>query len=405
MAGPLEGIKVLEVANWLAVPSTAALMADMGASVIKVESPEGDSWRHWRSNDTFDFEFPTSYPFEMDNRGKRGIALNLAKDEAVDIVCKLAEKADVFMTNLIPKRMERFRLRYEDLRPNNPDIIYLSFNAYGAEGPEKDRTGFDLNAFWARSGMCSVMREPGQSPVELRSGFGDHVSSAVLLSGVLAALIEKERTGKGQALTASLLNIGLWVLGADVAEAAAAGNDPKLWSRDKKPFPDANFYQTKDGKWFNVLIGNVPGDNKVWQEFCKALGRDDLAADPRFNTFEGRQEHSEYLIAEFDKEIGAFTMEEMVPVLDAYASHWAPVQTITEAINDPQTKANRFFTTLEHPTHGSYRTLNMPVRFDRSEVHPRGPAPELSQHTEEVLLELGYDWDDISKLKDKGVIL
>ena len=196
MSGPLEGIKVLEVANFLAVPSAAAMMADMGASVIKVEPLQGDPWRSIDGNEMFDFEFPISYPFEMDNRGKRGIALDLAKDESTRVMWKLAEKADVFLTNLVPGRLERFRLTYEELSKVNPQIIYLAFNAYGERGPEKDRTGFDLNAFWARSGMCSVMREPGGPPVELRSGFGDHASSPVVLSGILAALIEKERTGK-----------------------------------------------------------------------------------------------------------------------------------------------------------------------------------------------------------------
>ncbi len=405
MSGPLEGIRVLEIANFLAVPSAAAMMADMGASVVKVEPLQGDPWRQTGADDMFDFEFPVSYPFEMDNRGKRGIALDLAKDEATQVLWKLTEKADVFLTNLVPGRLERFHLTYEELSKVNPEIIYLAFNAYGQRGPDNDRTGFDLNAFWARSGMCSIMREPGAPPVELRSGFGDHASSPVVLSGILAALIEKERTGRGQQLSASLFNVGLWVIGTDVAEAVQANADPKLWTRTNKPVPEMNYYRTKDGKWFNIILSEASDDNEAWAGFCTALGRAELATDPAYDTFEKRKNHSELLIRELDRSIGALTMDEMVPILDANARHWAPVQTVTEAINDPQTGANELFATLEHPTHGPYKTLKMPMVFGRSQVHPRGPAPETGQHTEEVLLELGYDWNDIGRFKDTGAIL
>ncbi|MCH8086740.1 MAG: CoA transferase, partial [Chloroflexi bacterium] len=185
MEAPLTGIRVVEVANYLAVPSAAALMADMGADVVKVEPLEGDPFRQEIRDADYDFTFPISYAFQLDNRGKRGVALNLRREKAVEVVQKLADEADVFMTNLLPRRLEAFHLRYEDLSPSNPRLIYLAFNGYGPEGPDKDRPAFDYTAFWARSGAMSLFGEPGQPPVNLRSGFGDHTSSPLLLAGVL----------------------------------------------------------------------------------------------------------------------------------------------------------------------------------------------------------------------------
>ncbi|MCH8087348.1 MAG: CoA transferase, partial [Chloroflexi bacterium] len=226
MNGPLSGIKVVEVANFLAVPSCAALMADMGAEVIKVEPRQGDPFRWLARREEFQVDFPLNYAFELDNRGKRGIALDLNKPEAVEVVCKLVDRADVFVTNLVPRRLERFRLRYEDLSPENPRLIYLAFSGYGPRGPDRDRLGFDHTAFWARSGLMHMISELNDEPLDLQDGMGDHTTSPLLLAGVLAALLERHRTGKGQLVTASLLNMGLWVLGTDVQEALASGRAP-----------------------------------------------------------------------------------------------------------------------------------------------------------------------------------
>ncbi|MEE9198634.1 MAG: CoA transferase, partial [Dehalococcoidia bacterium] len=333
MEGPLVGIRALEVANYLAVPSATALMADMGAQVIKVEPLEGDVYRHAARSIEFEFDFPINYAFELDNRGKRSVALDLEKKEAVQVVWRLAERADVFMTNLVPRRKERYRLRYEDLSPRNPRLIYLAFSGYGPEGPEKDRLGFDHTAFWARSGIMSLLSDPDRPPIDLHSGMGDHTSSPLLLAGVLAALLARERSGRGQEVTASLLNMGLWVIGADVQEGLVARREPRRYHRSEAPNPLHNTYRTRDGRWLNLVMLHT---DDSWSRLCKALGRDDLLEVSRYGVLEDRTARSSDLVAELDKTFGSMTVEELAPRLDDNSIVWAPMQLLSEVFDDPQ---------------------------------------------------------------------
>ena len=402
MNGPLSGIKVVEVANFLAVPSCAALMADMGAEVIKVEPRQGDPFRWLARREEFQVDFPLNYAFELDNRGKRGIALDLNKPEAVEVVCKLVDRADVFVTNLVPRRLERFRLRYEDLSPENLRLIYLAFSGYGPRGPDRDRLGFDHTAFWARSGLMHMISEVNDEPLDLQDGMGDHTTSPLLLAGVLAALLERHRTGKGQLVTASLLNMGLWVLGTDVQEALASGRAPHRRRRAEARDAMVNTYKTGDGKWFLMVM---PDNDVNWTRLCKAIDRADMISDPRFDTVEGRKENVAQIITLLDQIFGCKPLDDWTPSLDANEVIYAPMRGLMEALEDPQVEANDMLCTVEHPNHGPYKILNTPFRLEGSEVGPRGPAPELGQHTEEVLLELGYSWDDINRLQDGGVTL
>ncbi|MFQ5873218.1 MAG: CaiB/BaiF CoA transferase family protein [Dehalococcoidia bacterium] len=401
MEGPLAGIRVLEVANFLAVPSAAALMADMGADVIKVEPPEGDTYRLHRGDADFNFDFPTSYGFELDNRGKRSIVLNLRRTEAVEVVWKLAERADVFMTNLLPRRKERYRLRYQDLSRRNPRLVYLVFSGYGPEGPDKDRPAFDYTAFWARSGVMSLYSDPNLPPLQLRPGMGDHAASPLLLAGVLAALLVRERSGKGQEITASLLNMGFWVVAADVQRTLVAGQEPRYYRRATEINPLRNTYRTSDGRWINLVMFDREAN---WTSLCEALGSEGLVADPRYKTPDDRKARCEELVKDLDKIFASMTMDELASRFDAHGVIWAPKQSLLEAIDDPQVKANDFFKTLQHPTHGPYRTLNTPIHFSDSEVGAKAPAPELGQHTKEVLQELGYTWQEIEDLRSCGAI-
>ena len=401
MEAPLSEIRVLEVANYLAVPSAAALMADMGADVIKVEPLEGDPYRAETHTEEFDFQFPINYAFQLDNRGKRSIALDLRKEEAVRVVQRLVEGMDVFMTNLLPRRMERFCLRYEYLCAINPRLIYLAFNGHGQEGPEKDRPAFDYTAFWTRSGVMSLFGEPGQPPVNLRSGFGDHTSSPLLLAGILAALWARERSGKGQQVSTSLLNMGLWVIGADLVRALVAGQAPRKFPRSEAPNPLLNTYRTGDGVWIMVVMRHSDAN---WTKLCKAIGREGLTTDPRFSTLGSREKRGAEMVAELDKVIGSMTLEELAPRLDANDVIWGPMETLPEVADSPQVRTNSYLTTLEHPTHGPYETLDTPLKFSDSDVGARCAAPELGQHTEEVLLEAGYTWGEISQLRETGAI-
>ena len=397
MEGPLDGVRVLEVANYLAVPSAAALMADMGADVIKIEPPGGEVSRPLTRNREFDYDFPTNYLFELNNRGKRSVVLNLKQQKSLEAVWRLAERADVFMTNLLPWRMERYRLRYEDLSPRNPGLVYLAFSGYGPEGAEKDRPGFDHTAFWARSGIMSLFSEPGKPPVDLQIGMGDHSSSPLILAGVLAALLAGERSGQGQKVTTSLLNMGLWIIAADVQDALIARRGPRHYQRTETPYPIYNNYETGDGRWFTLCMDDTDAH---WSKVCKAIGREDLSTNPRYGTPEDRSKHSKELVADLDRVFAATTMEDLAPRLNANSVIWGPMQSLLEALDDPQARANGCFTALEHPEHGPYETLDTPIKFSSSEVGARAPAPKAGQHSEEVLLELGYSPQEIVDMNE-----
>ena len=401
MEGPLVGIQVLEVANYIAVPSATAMMADMGAQVIKVEPLDGDVYRYQSRDEEFDFDFPINYSFELDNRGKRSITLDIAKEEAIEVVWKLAERADVFITNLVPSRTERFRLRFEDLAPRNPRLIYMSFSGYGPAGPDKDRLAFDHTAFWATSGIMSLLSDPEGPPVDLRSGMGDHTSSTLLLAGVLAALLARERSGKGQELSTSLLNMGMWVIGLDIQEVLVSRHEPRRPHRSQALNPLHNTYRAKGGRWF-CLVG--PHTDDTWARLCRAIDRQDLLEEPRYATLDDRTRRSPELVAELDRVIGAMSLDEVGQRLDSQSLVWAPLRGLLEAVDNPQVRINDFFTTLDHPNYGPYETLDTPIHFSDSEVGAKAVAPELGQHTEEVLLELDYTWDDINKLRDSGAI-
>ena len=401
MAGPLTGIKVVEVANFLAVPCCAALMADMGAEVIKVEPLAGDPYRWMSSDGTYGVEFPINYAFEMDNRGKRGISLDLNKPEASAVVQKLARQADVFVTNLLPRRMEKFGLTYEQLSTENSRLIYLALSGYGPVGPKKDKLGFDHTAFWASSGLMSLYSELAPEPIDILNGMGDHTTAPALLAGVLAAILERQRTGKGRLVTTSLMNMGLWVIGADVQEALASGRPLHRRSRVQAVDPLINTYCGADGKWFLLVM---PNSDANWAKLCEAIGHPEFISDPRFITLDDRISMASETIALLDDIFAEKPLTEWVPILDANDVIYAPVRDMLDALSDPQVELNDMLRTIQHPEHGPYKILNTPVHLEDTDIGPKTAAPELGQHTEEVLLELGYSWDDITGLQDLGAI-
>jgi crotonobetainyl-CoA:carnitine CoA-transferase CaiB-like acyl-CoA transferase len=403
MDGPLEGVQVLEVANWLAGPTTAALLADMGASVIKVEPPNGDSWRGYLSRSSGGGEAQTdrNWGFEMDNRGKRGITLNLGSPEGRTVAHRLAERADIFVTNLSPARAARYELTYPTLSERNPRLIYAQVTAFGAEGPERDKLGFDFTAYWARSGMMHLMGDAGAPPILQRGGMGDHATALAMVAGILAALIERGRTGEGQEVRCSLLNTGHFVLSSDIQATLVTGKDPGKRDGVNPPNPIQQRYECADGRW---LLLNMPQSDPYWPRVCAALERPDLVDDPRCATFAARMRNSRAVCEMIAAAIITAPLAAWTERFDAHGLIWAPVALPTEAVRDPQARLNRHFATIEHPNLGTFETVDIPIRFGRSRVTARGPAPEVGQHTEEVLLEAGYSWDDISALRATGAL-
>jgi formyl-CoA transferase len=317
------------------------------------------------------------------------------------VIYRLLPETDVFVTNLLAGRREKYGLTYEELSKHRPDLIFVSVTGYGSEGPDRDRPGYDYAAFWARSGIMGMMGEPDAAPPAQRPGMGDHTTAMLVAGATAMALLHRQKTGEGQIVDVSLHNTGLWVLGIDVQTALVSKADIPRVSRTAVPNPLWDTYQTKDGRWIQCVM--LVSD-RYWPQFCRAIGREDLRDDQRFNSFNARGSHNKELIAILDEVFATKTLEEWRPLLDAEGLIWAPAQTLTEAISDPQALARRPFAEIDHPNQGKIRLVDTPAKFSRSNVGVKGPAPELGQHTEEVLLAAGYDWEQIARLRTDGVI-
>jgi crotonobetainyl-CoA:carnitine CoA-transferase CaiB-like acyl-CoA transferase len=402
MEGPLDGVRVLEVANWLAAPAGAALLADMGAEVIKVEPPNGDPYRAFRlASLGYSAEFAENVCFQADNRGKRGVTLNLERADGRAVLRRLVERADVLLTNFIPSRAERYGLTYAALAERHPRLIFAHFTGYGVYGDERDRLGFDYAAFWARSGIMDLLGEEGRTPPFQRPGMGDHTTAVVIACGILAALYERERSGRGQELHFSLLNSGLWVLGVDVQCALVARSNPIKHDPAAPANPIWNAYRCGDGTWIQLVMLQP---DLYWPKVCAAIERPELLNDPRFNSLDARAQNSRALVGILAEVFASAPRAEWGRRLDAHGVIWAPAQSMTDVVDDPQARANGYFTTIDHPNAGPFEVVDAPFRFGRSTVTARGPAPELGQHTEEVLLELGYSWEEIGALREGGAL-
>ena len=401
MAGALDDVTVLEIASWVAGPSCAALMADMGAEVVKVEPLTGDGMRgKLRQPSTPAGVAEHDVPFQLDNRGKRSVAVDLTTEAGATLVQEMATGADVVVTNLLPVRLARYGLGPEALCAANPRLVYGLVTGYGSAGPEADRAAFDLTAFFARAGIMSLVGEPGAPPPAFRPGQGDHPTGLALLAGVLAALRHRDRTGEGQVVETALLHTGAWTIGCDVQVALIDRAQPTKRARADSFSPLNTRYRCGDDVWIN-LSGHSVG---LWPAFCAAVDRPDLAADERFATPVGRYRHRGELIGLLDVLFGSAPVDHWGPLLDGAGITWAPVAGLPDLVDDPQARANGMFAQVEHPELGTFETLAAPFTMSRAEVAVRGPAPALGQHTDEVLGRFGIAADRIEALHESGVI-
>jgi crotonobetainyl-CoA:carnitine CoA-transferase CaiB-like acyl-CoA transferase len=401
MAGPMEGIKVVEMGFWVAGPSAAAILADWGASVIKIEPPEGDPFRGLGRA----FGGATlNPPFELDNRGKRSISLDLAKLEAGEIARKLLDDADVFITNVRPGSVSRLGIDYESVRQRNPRIVYCQVTGYGPDTPEADRAAYDVGAFWARAGVArSLVPASAEDapPPQQRGGMGDHMTGLGAAGAISAALFRRERSGEGQRVAVSLTRIGAYMMGWDYNSVLRANMPIAPYDRNHAPNPIINCFRSGDGRWFWLLL--LQGD-RHWPDLLRALGRDDLAGEERFANIMARAMNAEALVRELDAEFAKKPLEAWAKAFDSEDVWWAPVQTIAEALEDPAVRANGVVVKVPGGEGDAVEMVATPVDFYGTPWTPQGPVPELGQHTEEVLLELGYEWEQIAALKETGAI-
>lgn len=406
MPGILEGLKVVAMEHMEAVPVATLWMADWGADVLKIEPLTGDMFRglwaaHGTSTDIKREGFDVRWTFQLINRNKKSMALNLKSEQGREILYKLVEKADVFMSNFTPDALKNLKADYASLSKVNPSIVYAIITGYGSIGPDKDLRGFDHAAGWARTGMQWMVSEPGGTPPRLPGGTIDRgVAAPHALAGVLAALLHKEKTGEGQELEVSLFQSGVWSIALPV-QSALVGNPMPQDDRMQAQNPIFSVYRTKDDRWFQF---SMVQPDPYWPSFCKALDIQELENDPRFNSSESRADNREALIKIIDDIIATKTMAEWDPILRENDLIYSRVQSTTEVINDPQALANDFYVDLPFEE-GSFKVVATPVKFHQNPAEVKAPAPELGQHTEFTLLDLGYSWEDIAALKEQGVIL
>ena len=400
MSGPLTGIRVVELGVWVAGPSAGGVMADWGASVVKIEPPEGDPFRGLYLT-AAGVELPANPPFELDNRGKRSIVLDLRKPEAHEIALRLIDGADVFVTNLRRGALDRLGLEWDVLSARNPRLVYGRVTGYGEEGPDADRPSYDVGAFWARAGIVAALTAPGVDPPMQRGAMGDHTAGMTLAGGVTAALLAREKSGRGQLVTTSLLRVGLFVLGWDTNACVRLGIKATPMVRNESPNPVITPYRGGDGKWFWLL--GLQGQ-RHWPDLVRALGRPEWLEDPRFATMRARRDNVGELVALMDAIFATAPAAEWGRRFDAAGMWWAPVQTTTEVVDDPQVHAAGGFVDVPQADGTTAPGVATPVDFSDTPWAPAGPSPECGQHTEEILLELGFDWEAIGGLKERGAI-
>jgi crotonobetainyl-CoA:carnitine CoA-transferase CaiB-like acyl-CoA transferase len=407
MTGPLDRIRVL---NWSQfTPSSAGYMlGDLGADVIKIEHPvQGDAYRGMGRmyGEAMDFAKGRHAGFEAVNRNQRSITLDLKREEGRDLLYRLVERADVFLTNYTDAVCRRLYADYETLSARNPRLVYAASSTYGPSGPWAERRGFDQTA-QAYSGMMFAMGERDlREPVQAVGGLADQMGATVLTMGILAALLARERTGRGQQINTSLLGSALHLQAIGVTVASLRGKGWVQHARKRTKNPLTNHYRCGDGKW--LLFSEIQAD-RFWPEFCHALGLEELVDDPRFaSAMGGRREHAEELIDILDRTIGSRPRDEWIRHFDEQRApfSYAPVNDYADVISDPQVLANDYVIEFDHPAAGPVKLAGHPVRFSETPAAIQREAPEFGQHTEEVLTELlGLSWDEIAALRGGGVV-
>jgi crotonobetainyl-CoA:carnitine CoA-transferase CaiB-like acyl-CoA transferase len=376
MSGPLQGVKVIEMGVWVAGPAATGLMADWGADVIKVEPPTGDPQRFvFGALGVADQKGVP--PFEIDNRGKRSVVLDLRNEDDLQKMFALLEEADVFVSNVRPAGLARMGLDPDSLTKRFPRLIYGQLTGYGATGPDVDKAGYDIGAFWSRSGLAHTTVAPDELPPAIRSGQGDHTTGLSMAAGVLAALFDRERTGKGRVVSTSLLRTGIYTLGWDVGVYLRFGKRQSTKSSRNNPAPQMNCYRCADGRAFWLL--GMEAD-RHFPGLLKAIGREELASVENFKNARARSINAGEFIAVLDEHFATQDYAHWTAKFDENDVWWAPLNSIAEAVADPQVIASGAFVDMTpQPDEAPYRAVNSPVDF--SDYTPTyGPVPNLGQH-------------------------
>jgi len=395
MSGPLEGIRVIDLTRVLAGPYATMILADLGAEVLKVEIPgTGDEARSFGP-----FQNGISAYFMSINRGKKGLTMNLQKDEGKQLLKKLVREADILTENFRPGTMARLGLGYESLRPENPRLIYAATSGFGQTGPLAPRGAYDM-IIQAMGGIISITGEPGRPPVRVGTSIGDLAASLYTVVGILAALHHREESGQGQLVDIAMLDCQAALLENAVARYAVSGEVPgPLGSRHPAITP-FQVFESRDG-YFVLAIGN----DTIWKKFCEVLGRPDLITDERFATNPARTENQPEVERILNDVFGEKTSEEWIGELDAAGIPCGPIQGVDQVVNHPQIRAREMMVEIDHPDAGPLLMPASPVKLSETPAKVEKPAPQLGQHTDEILRGiLGLSDEEIRQLRDAEVI-
>lgn len=398
----LSGIRVVEMGLWVAGPSAGGILADWGAEVVKLEMPTGDPMRTLYSALSGSKETRCP-PFDMHNRGKRSVAIDVNHPEGHALARRIIAGADVFLTNMRPQFLKRAGLDHEKLLAAHPRLVYGILTGYGLTGPDKDAPGFDMAAFSARSGVSHRATPPGGVPPTLPGGMGDNVTAMALVAGILGALLKRERSGRGQLVSTSLLRTGMFVTSMELSAFLALGKVMPPPSRTRPQNPLMNSYRTSDGHWL-WLIGAEA--ERHWEPIVKALGADALLSDERFKTSRERRRNAEALVAIFDDAFARRSREEWAQILDSNGVWWAPVNSFDDLVEDAQAQACGAFVKMPSmDSEGAMQpTLATPIDFGVDAIGAPSAPPRLGSDTSNVLRELGVDDGEIARLRNAKVI-
>jgi crotonobetainyl-CoA:carnitine CoA-transferase CaiB-like acyl-CoA transferase len=403
MTAVMQGVRILEVAEQTFVPAASAVLADWGADVIKIEPTErGDAMRGLASTGVTPVTGDVHALLEHSNRGKRSLALDLASPEGLDILYKLAETSDVFLTNKLPRVRKKLNIDVDDIRAHNPRIIYVRGTGQGERGPDADKGSYDSLAFWCRAGIALGAKPPASDrvPSPPAPGFGDSIGAMTIAGGIMGALFHRERTGEPTTVDVSLLGTGMWAMGQAIALSLLLdtpwGAPPEGAVRN----PLTANYQTKDERSISLCCLQA---GRYWAPLCEVIGRPELATDPRFADHESLLAHGAEALQILREAFAERTLDDWKERLGDFVGQWAVVQDTLEAAADPQSVANGYIQECHTASGTPFHLAAAPVQFDETPAAPQR-APSFNEHGDEILNDLGLDWDSVVDLKVRGAV-
>lgn len=395
------GVRVLELAQFVFVPAAGAILADLGAEVIKVEMPEGDPYRRLKITDGRQTK-SANLAMELNNRNKRSLAIDLKSEQGRELFLQLVETADILLTSIRPAALRRLGLTVDVLKARNPRLIYAHGNGLGFRGEQADRAGYDASCFWARGGFAHMLTPPGQRPVRPRPALGDHAGAMNVAFGMAAALFHRERTGEAPTVEVSLLSSAMWILSADVTMGRALSDEQLAALANPGRHALTSSYETADGRHLQLMFLDP---ERYWPELCRRIGREDLLQDARFESVESRVEHGAALLEALDAAFLTRTLDEWRDAFTGWDAPWEVIQDLRELVTDPQAIANDvlFDVVVEDGT--PITVVSGPVSFNGSPLPPQPKcAPSMGRDTGAILRELGLPDDAIADYADRGVV-